>query len=122
MDFGPWILDLGLFLSSAAFPLGPAVPVGLVGGRRGEGDAHARGLAAASGLTLRRPTRRLRARSGGGMAFVEELLGRPLDRDLAADQLLDRVQREDIVVTRQRNGGSFRAGASRPADAVHVVL
>ena len=73
-------------------------------------------------VDARRPPRRVRAGSGGGVAFAEELLGRPLDRDLAADQLLDRVEREDVVVARERDGGSFRAGAARPADPVHVVL
>ena len=64
----------------------------------------------------------MRPRRGRGGGAPDEILRGPLDGDLAADQLLDGVEREDVVVAGERDGGPFRPGAARPADAVDIVL
>src|SRR5262249_35334038 len=119
LDLGPWTLGLGPWtifsgLPSAALPLRPAVAGGIVLRRR-DGDAHARRALPVDGTAGR-------VEPGGRGAAAEQFLRRPLDRDLAADQLLDRVEREDVVVAGQRDRRAFRPGASRAADPVDVVL
>src|SRR5262249_44949665 len=52
----------------------------------------------------------------------EELFGGPFDRNRAADPLLDRIERKDIVVAGQRDGGALRSRAARPTDTVDIVL
>src|SRR6266705_875239 len=91
-----------------------------VGGRRKRDlDAHLlrflprRGSAAA----LSQRSRGLGERPGG-----KELLARPFDRDLAADQFLDRVEREDVVVASKGHSGPFRTGATGPSRTVDVVF
>ena len=58
----------------------------------------------------------------GYPARPEEALRRPLDRDLAADALLDRIEREYVVVAGEGHRGPECARPAGAADPVDVVF
>src|SRR5262249_12002247 len=106
----------GPLLPSAALPLRAAVVRRVVCRSSRDRDADPRRLR----LPMRPRPGMARAQRRG--VAPEEVVGGPLDGDLAADQLLDRVEREDVVVAGERHRGSLGSGAARAADPVDVVL
>src|SRR5262245_48903416 len=51
----------------------------------------------------------------------EQIILRPLDGDLLADELLDRLEIERARLVDEADGAPGRARARRASDAVHVV-
>ena len=64
----------------------------------------------------------VRTRGVGDLAGAKELLGRPFDPDRPADQLLNGIQGEDVIVAGEGDRGPFRPCPAGPADAVDVIL